>query len=58
MAGNVWEWSTETSSIASESPCVYRGSSYENSSTNTAHRYNDMTNHYYATMGFRSILYL
>ena len=57
MAGNVREWSTEIYTN-SNSPCVYRGGSYGGNSYYTAYRTPNNTNFSYASLGFRTILYV
>ena len=57
MAGNVIEWTTETSSNSSE-PCVYRGGHYRNSTLYTSDRYDNSTSGSDVTFGFRTLLYL
>lgn len=57
MAGNVIEWTTETSSNSSE-PCVYRGGHFRNSSLYTSNRYDNSTSSSDVAFGFRTLLYL
>ena len=57
MAGNVREWSTETSTN-SIAPCVSRGGIYNDSSFYTAGRYNNYTRDSRTDLAFRSILYV
>ena len=59
MAGNVYEWTTETSTAIAcfiDVPCVYRGGYYGHSNYRTSYRYSSsVTKGYYS---FRPILYL
>lgn len=57
MASNVGEWTTETCSY-SDSPCVYRGGNYRNSSCYTSDRYGYDTSYSISRVGFRPLLYL
>ena len=57
ISGNVNEWSTETSTN-SNSPCTDRGGAYNALSQSTAYRDTDITSGSYATLGFRSIMYV
>ena len=57
MAGNVWEWTTETSDD-SGCPCVSRGGDYGYSNGYTSIRYDSNTYNIYDTVGFRLLLYL
>ncbi len=57
MAGNCWEWTTETSSY-SLSPCVYRGGDYNRSSYYTSVRGYFSTSNSNTTGSFRPLLYL
>ena len=56
MAGNVVEWTTETSND-SGCPCVFRGGYYGDSSY-TSHRYDVSTSYGGIGIGFRPLLYL
>ena len=61
MAGNIFEWTTEYSTNASDSinyPCVHRGGYYKNSDDYTAIRYYDTGDNSYEVVGFRPLLYL
>ena len=57
MAGNCWEWTTETCSN-SYLPCVLRGSNYAGSNNYTSYRFNDNTSYAYSYGSFRPLLYL
>ena len=57
MAGNVVEWTTETSSI-SGGPCVYRGGFYNDSDNYTSSRHYTYTSYSSSNIGFRPLLYL
>ena len=57
MAGNVAEWTTETSSYL-DNPCVPRGGFYDSKDYHMSHRYSNNTSISYAIIGFRPILYL
>jgi len=57
MAGNVYEWTTETSNN-SGTPSIYRGGHYNYNSTNTANRGNNSVSHISTGIGFRPILYI
>ena len=57
MAGNCFEWTTETSSN-SYNPCVTRGGTYDNSSGHTNYRTNSNTSNAYSNISFRPLLYL
>ena len=57
MAGNVWEWTTETSDD-SGCPCVSRGGDYGYSNGYTSIRYDSNTYNIYDTVGFRLLLYV
>ena len=58
MAGNCWEWTTETSSI-SHHPCVIRGGDYEDYYSCTSSRnYGNLTSNAYSYSSFRPLLYL
>ena len=52
MAGNVYEWTTETSSKTSE-PCNFRGGSYNGKGSSTAGRSNVSINYSHETLGMR-----
>ena len=58
IAGNVWEWTLEYTSYASN-PCAYRGGSCSNSGGNypARCRTNYTTGHFYYDIGFRVALY-
>ena len=56
MAGNVMEWTTE-SSYYSGYPCVYRGGNYGYTGATSLRNYNSTTNTDYG-IGFRPLLYL
>ena len=56
MAGNVLEWTTETSSNTSE-PCNRRGGTYYYNNSFTALRYSYSNGYSYDDLGFRCILY-
>ena len=57
MAGNCYEWTTETWSI-SGNPCVSRGDSYDYPDIYTSSRYSGRTSDGYITYSFRPLLYL
>ena len=57
MAGNCYEWTTETSS-SSNSPCVGRGGGYNNSDVYTSNRGISFTTNASSSVSFRSLLYL
>ena len=57
MAGNVLEWSTETSTY-SRAPCVNIGGYYTNSGGYTANRFRFSTGTSSTDIGFRSTLYV
>ena len=57
MAGNCFEWTTETSSD-SNIPCVGRGGNYLNSYVYTSSRNSDMPTFAYVFLAFRPLLYL
>ena len=57
MAGNCFEWTTETSSN-SYNPCVTRGGTYDNSSGHTNYRTNSNTSYANSYHSFRPLLYL
>ena len=57
MASNIWEWTTETSSISS-SPCVDRGGIYYYSNYYTSRRDDLSTSFSDLSRGFRPLLYL
>lgn len=57
MAGNTYEWTTETSSY-DNSPCVSRGGRYDDNSVFTVGYYADTTTYNYVASSFRPILYL
>ena len=57
MAGNCWEWTTETSSI-SNYPCVYRGGSCYDSGSCTSIRNLSDTSNAGSDGSFRPLLYL
>ena len=57
MAGNCFEWTTETSS-GSSSPCVNRGGGYNDSGSYTSFRGNNSTSSAYGNFSFRPLLYL
>ena len=57
MAGNIYEWTTETDSITSY-PCVFRGDSYYRTSCYTANRDGNRTSYSDSSVGFRPLLYL
>ena len=57
MAGNVYEWTTETSSY-SNYPCVVRGGSCTDSINYTSYRGSDSTSNSGALYSFRPLLYL
>ena len=57
MAGNCWEWTTETCSSSSD-PCVNRGGFYSGSSVYTSYRYNYRLSSAYSYLSFRPLLYL
>ena len=57
MASNVYEWTTETSSV-SGLPCVFRGGYYYSSDGYASYRDNDGTSGSDSYTGFRPLLYL
>ena len=57
MAGNCWEWTTETG-IGQVSPCMYRGGSYGNSFLSSSGRSVSNTTNGDSYYSFRPILYL
>ena len=57
MAGNCFEWTTETSSN-SYNPCVTRGGTYDNSSGHTNYHTNSNTSYANSYHSFRPLLYL
>ena len=57
MAGNAYEWSTETSSD-SGGPCVYRGGNYSSSYFYTSYRNDYYTTTAGSSYSFRPLLYL
>ena len=57
MAGNVYEWTTEYSSV-SGSPCVNRGGFYDNSNYCVRYRNNNSTTYSNGSLGFRPLLYI
>ena len=57
MAGNAYEWSTETYSD-SDVPCVTRGGGYNSSSYYASSRDYDLTANAYSSYSFRPLLYL
>ena len=57
MAGNCFEWTTETSSN-SYNPCVTRGGTYDNSSGHTNYRTKSNTSYANSYHSFRPLLYL
>ena len=57
MAGNRWEWSTETYRDF-DFPCVYRGGNFKYGENNSAHRYGSRTSNAHSLLSFRPILYL
>ena len=57
MAGNCYEWTTETSSN-SDLPCVYRGGDFGNRNPYTSNRFNHNTSDAYSYNSFRPLLYL
>ena len=57
MAGNIFEWTTENSSL-SGFPCVGRGGSYYNDIGYTNGRYDYKTSDSDVIIGFRPLLYL
>ena len=57
MASNIWEWTTETYSLASE-PCVVRGGHYYATSNYTAYRSMSLISGSYYNHGFRPLLYI
>ena len=57
MAGNCYEWTTETSS-GSGVPCVYRGGLYSDSYYSTSNRGFGMPTSAYVYVTFRPLLYL
>ena len=57
MAGNCWEWTTETFSVSSQ-PCVFRGGNYNTNAFCTSFRGFDSTSDAYSYHSFRPLLYL
>ena len=57
MAGNCFEWTTETCSVSSH-PCVSRGGVYNNSIRCTSNRYTYDTSCANSLFSFRPLLYL
>ena len=57
MAGNCWEWTTETCRN-SDNACVYRGGFFENTNGYTCVRVNGATSYTSNSLSFRPILYL
>ena len=57
MAGNCWEWTTETHSDSSY-PCVSRGGRYYDSYVYTSSRSFNVTSNAYSDNSFRPLLYL
>ena len=57
MAGNCYEWTTETYSH-SANPCINRGGVYDNSYTYTSYRNVSTTSSAYSYRSFRPLLYL
>ena len=57
MAGNCYEWTTETSSRSSY-PCVDRGGGYNTSIYYTSYRYGYSTSGSFTNFSFRPLLYL
>ena len=57
MAGNTYEWSTETYSNTNY-PCVYRGGSYGGTSYYTSYRYYNTTPYTNVIISARPTLYL
>ena len=57
MAGNCWEWITETHS-SSDNPCVLRGGNYGNNIPYTSDRNYGGTSEAYISNSFRPLLYL
>lgn len=57
MAGNVYEWTTETSSNTSF-PCVTRGGHYDDTTVYAANRSGSITANSRSNLGFRPLLYL
>ena len=57
MAGNCFEWTTETCSY-SNYPCVGRGGYYNNSDLCTSYRSNSSTSYANSSSSFRPLLYL
>ena len=57
MAGNCWEWTTETCSV-SNVPCAYRGGFCSNESDSASHRGGINTNYSSSGISFRPLLYL
>ena len=57
MAGNCFEWTTETYSDSSI-PCVDRGGNYDNSNFYTSFRLNALLTYAYVSFAFRPLLYL
>ena len=58
MAGNCVEWTTETSYIDSNNPCVIRGGFYDDSLSCTSLRFFGMPPFAYVSFAFRPLLYL
>ena len=58
LAGNVYEWTLENTSLSS-SPCVGRGGNYGSNGSGypAAYRDNDNTTSYYGVIGFRASLF-
>ena len=57
MAGNIMEWTTETSSLTS-SPCVSRGGGYSSTYGYAVNRYSNDATRASIGIGFRPLLYL
>ena len=57
MAGNIYEWTTETSNNLGI-PSVYRGGSYYSSSNNTNNRSSGSLSDSFENIGFRPLLYI
>ena len=57
VAGNCWEWTTETYSIASY-PCVYRGGNYSSSYYYTSYRNYNSASASFSSYSFRPLLYM
>ena len=57
MAGNCWEWTTETSS-SSSNPCVSRGGNCNKSNNYTSYRNDNDTSTAFSDFSFRPLLYL